>query len=339
MSRPAPATTSWPASHRDPVPVILRALVAALVLGLVPAGVPADASALIPTDPGRPVPATLRGVTTESITRLGALDRALRRHEATPTVRVVFQAGEPAASYAPAVRRLRRHAYLLGQPFDSTATRAVTVDGYRDRVASYVARFGDRVDLWEIGNELNGSWVGLPKDIDAKVAAAFDVVEKDHAAEHLRSVITLNYWPSHDCYAHPWEATVSFARQLPRRVRHGVDYVLLSFYETACSPRAHPTDAQFRRTFRRLGRIFPHARLGMGEVGAQRRSDGLPANPSLAEKQRIARRYYGLQPAMSKAFGDRWVGGYFWWYYYQDAVTAPRSRSLWPMLDRLLARL
>ena len=94
MSRPAPATTSWPASHRDPVPVILRALVAALVLGLVPAGVPADASALIPTDPGRPVPATLRGVTTESITRLGALDRALRRHEATPTVRVVFQAGE-----------------------------------------------------------------------------------------------------------------------------------------------------------------------------------------------------------------------------------------------------
>jgi hypothetical protein len=65
----------------------------------------------------------------------------------------------------------------------------------------------------------------------------------------------------------------------------------------------------------------------------------LATNPSLAEKRRVARRYYGLQPAMRTAFGDRWVGGYFWWYYYQDAVTAPRSRSLWPTLDRLLARL
>jgi len=314
---------------------MLRALVAALVL----AGVPAGAAEAIPTEPGRGLPDTWRGVTTESVARLGALDRALARHAEPPTVRVVFQPGEGPGAYATAVRRLRRHAYLLGQPFDSTATRAVSVAGYRARFAAYVERYGDRIDLWEIGNELNGSWVGRPRSIDAKVAAAYDVVERDHADEQLRSVITLNYWPSHDCYAHAWEATVPFARQLPKRVRHGVDYVLLSFYETACSPRAHPTDAEFRRTFRQLGRVFPQARLGMGEVGAQGRSDGLATNPGLAEKKRIARRYYGLQPAMATAFGDRWVGGYFWWYYYQDAVVAPRSRSLWRTLDHLLTGL
>ncbi|MFN8195370.1 MAG: Tat pathway signal sequence [Nocardioidaceae bacterium] len=316
---------------------MLGPAVAALALALLPLS--GGVAVAPPVEAGRPLPVPLRGVTTESVGHLDALVRALARHTTTPTVRVVFQPGRSPASYATAVRRIRRHAYVMGQPFDSTATRAASVGDFRRRFEAYVDRFGDRVDVWEIGNELNGEWVGRPRDIDAKVAAAFDVVERRHRAEHLRSAVTLNYWPSHDCYAHRWEQTLRFARQLPSRVRKGVDLVLLSFYETACSPRAHPTDARFVRVFRALGRVFPHARLGMGEIGAQGRADGLPADPTLREKKRIAERYYGLQPTLAAELGARWVGGYFWWYYLQDAVLAPRRRSLWPTLDRLLAAL
>ena len=314
---------------------MLRTVVAGLVLGLLPG----SGAGGLPTDPDRPLPLPLRGVTTESVRPLPGLVRALARHQEAPTVRVVFQPGEPPSSYARAIRRLRHHAYVMGQPFDSTATRAASVAEYRDRVAAYVDRFGSRVDLWEIGNELNGEWVGTPRDIDRKVAAAYDVVERQHRTEHLRSVITLNYWPSHDCYAHRWEQTLRFARQLPGRVRRGVDVVLLSFYETACVPRAHPTDQQFVRVFTALKRIFPTSQVGMGEIGAQGRADGLPANPTLAEKQRIANRYYGMHAALRTELGERYVGGYFWWYYQQDAVLAPRRRSLWPLLDGLLASL
>ena len=73
----------------------------------------------------------------------------------------------------------------------------------------------------------------------------------------------------------------------------------------------------------------------MGEIGAQGRADGLPRDPSLAEKRQVADRYYGMHAALRRAIGRRYVGGYFWWYYHQDVVTAARGRSLFGTLDRL----
>lgn len=223
----------------------------------------------------------------------------------------------------------------MGEILDSTALKSTSVDAYRQRTRDYVNRFGNQIDIYEIGNELNGEWVGTPTDINAKVQAAYDVVEKENAGLGLRSAVTLNYWPSSDCYAQPWENTDTFAAQMPTEVRHGVDYVFLSFYETACDPRAYPTDAQFTAQMTRLHTLFPNARIGIGEIGAQGKDDGLPTNPTLTEKQRIATRYYGLQPAAKAALGDTYVGGYFWWYYYQDAVTTTPTTSLWPTLNTI----
>ncbi len=313
-----------------------------LVVGLMLASlaapsVPAQAGGEPSPAAGRPLPLPLHGVTSERTDHLDLLVRTLGRHRVTPTVRVVFQQGRSAASYDRAISRLRRVAYVMGQPFDSTATKSATVKEYADRVEAFARRFGDRVDIWEIGNELNGEWVGTPAEINAKVAAAFDVIEGDLAAEHLRSAITLNFWPSSDCYAQRWERTLPFARAMHRRVRRGVDFVFLSFYETACSPRARPSARRFAATLSELKDIFPKAQVGLGEVGAQGRADGLPTNPSLAEKQRVAERYYGMQAELRRALGRRYVGGYFWWYYFQDAVLPPSRRSLWDTLDDLLA--
>ncbi len=319
--------------------IVGAAVAACLALGLALGLAPGPASGGAEDASARPLAKPLRGVTLESVDRLDEVEQALARHRRRPTARIVFQHGSGPADYARAVRRLHDDASLMGEILDSTAVRRTSVAAYRERTRDFVRRFGRRLDLYEIGNELNGEWLGRPHSIDAKVAAAYDVVEREHAGLRLRSVITLNYWPSHDCYAHDWEATLPFARQLPRRVRRGVDVVLLSFYETACSPRAHPGVRQFASTLRALTRIFPGAQVGIGELGAQGRADGLPSDPTLAEKQRIARRYIGMHDRLRAAVGSRYVGGYFWWYYATDAVPWDRADSLWPTLEDLYAGL
>lgn len=291
------------------------------------------------TKPLRTPEEPLRGVTLESVRHLGAIEQALARHSFRPTARIVFQRHAGPARYARAVRRLDDVAHLMGEVLDSTAVRRTSVREYRSRTRAFVRRFGSRLDFYEIGNELNGEWLGRPRTINAKVAAAYDVVEEQHAGLGLRSVITLNYWPSRDCYAHEWEATLPFARRMPARVRHGVDVVLLSFYETACSPRAHPSADQLGSTLRALTRIFPAAQVGIGELGAQGRADGLPRDPTLAEKQRIGRRYVGMHHRLRADVGPRYLGGYFWWYYATDAVPWDRPRSLWPTLEDLYSGL
>ena len=125
-----------------------------------------------------------------------------------------------------------------------------------------------------------------PAEINAKITAAHDIV----AQAGRPTALTLNYWSSPDCYEHAWEDTMRFARTVTRQP----DYVFLSIYETACDPPQHPTAADIAHTLTALGTVFPHARLGIGEVGAQNRSDGQSQDPGLAEKQQIAQYYYGM---------------------------------------------
>lgn len=285
------------------------------------------------TAPGRPIPDTLYGVTTEIVSNLPALETSLGRHAKRPTTRVVFQQGTSPSYYSEPVERLRSKSYIMGQILDSTALEATSASNYASRTRNFVNQFKDKIDIYEIGNELNGEWVGSPSSTYAKVQAAYNVVEKENAHLKLRSAVTLNYWPSSDCYAHSWENTTSYARGMPADVRNGVDYLFLSFYETACSPRAYPTNEQFISIFNTMKSLFPNAKIGMGEVGSQGTVDGLPSDPTLAEQQRIANRYYGMHDALKAKLGDRYVGGYFWWYYYQHAVPHNKPNSLWPTLE------
>ena len=300
-----------------------------------PAAPPPWGHAALPKTAGRPIPATLRGITIDSPARLIALTTSVRALHSVPTVRLVLDPGTQPQDYAPAIDRLRGAAYVMAELTDSVAMRRISVSGVRQRARTFGAAFKDSVDIWEIGNEVNGAWVGRSQaEIDAKVGAAFDVI---HGELGKPTALTLNYWSGPQCYAKPWEVTLDYARAMPERVRLGADYVLLSLYETACDPVQRPSARQLAETFRALAVIFPNAKLGMGEIGAQGVADGLPAEPTLAEKQRIARRYYGMDAALRSKLGARWVGGYFWWYYTRDAVPADRAGSLWPTLDALLS--
>lgn len=280
------------------------------------------------TTPGRAIPATLRGITTEFITDMPSLSAAVDKHTATPTVRVVFQNDTAASYYQSAVATLRQYGYIMGEISDSTALAAQTLSQYRARVTSYVSTFTNTIDIYEIGNELNGEWVGSgPAEINAKVQAAYDVVKKDFASYNLRTAITLNYWPNHDYYMYDWENTLTYAQSIPQEIRYGIDYLLLSFYEEAGDPQVRPTDQDFITIFSSLMPLFPNAKIGMGEIGTA----------NAIEKTRVANRYYGMHVALKSALGPRYTGGYFWWYYYQDCVPWNKSGSLWNLIDSNLS--
>lgn len=302
-----------------------------------PTSTSAALRAPLPLATDRALTLPMRGVTADSVADLPNLVAALRAHHAAPTVRIVMDPDRVPADYAPAIDRIRPHAYVMAQLLDSTAMAAFSTAQVRQRARDFTQALGGRVDVWEVGNELNGAWVGRnPAEINAKALAAWQVVAGER---HLRTAITLNYWSGPDCYEKPWEPTLTFARGMSAPLRGGVDYVFLSIYETACDPVQRPSSAKLAATLAALGRIFPKAQLGIGEIGAQGRADGLPADPTLAEKQVIARRYYGMQADLAARLGPRFVGGYFWWYYAEDAVPRLRAESLWPVLDELLTGL
>jgi hypothetical protein len=293
------------------------------------------------TAPGRAIPDTLYGVTTESVENLSGLNTSLTKHTKRPMTRIVFQSGTNPSSYTSAVNTLRNTSYIMGEIMDSDGLKKISTANYRTRAANFVNTFKNNIDIYEIGNELNGEWAGTQASTLAQLQAAYDVVEKDNASLNLKSAITLNFWPNSGFYENPWENTETYAKSIPAEIRNGVDYVLLSFYETALDDKKTPSiesytpaSSEFVSMFNKFKTIFPNAKLGMGEIGAQGTDDDLPRDATFTEKQTIANRYYGMHNTLKTAIGPRYVGGYFWWYYYQDAVPYNRSQSVWPTIEQ-----
>jgi hypothetical protein len=97
----------------------------------------------------------------------------IREHR-IPTVRIVFQTENQAADYLTAVKRLHgvkadgsdRIAYVMGLIVDSQFMYEFNdIDRHpgRDilrRTENFAEVLGDFVDIWEVGNEVNGEWVG-----------------------------------------------------------------------------------------------------------------------------------------------------------------------------------
>lgn len=296
-------------------------VVAGVVLGVLLAGVsPGGSSGVVPAEPERdrivrPMPAgPIYGVTTDDGYSPRVLNRSARRLARTPTTRIVFDEGIGPRQYAAAVRSMRRHSYLLGQILDSSGMRDYSVVEYRQRVANYLRVMGDDVDLWEIGNEVNGEWLGPSRQTSRKIGGAYDLATR---GGH-RTVLTPYYNPG--CAERPGNRMFPWLRQhVPDRVKQGVDYVLISYYEHACGN--HRFDVEhWTGVFERLRTIFPHSQIGFGEVGTR-------PGAGVRKKAATMRRYYGLPIDV-----EGYVGGYFWWYYRQDCIPW-HQRRLWRVLD------
>jgi hypothetical protein len=268
--------------------------------------------------PGRPLPRPLFGVTVAGAVRLSPLVNSVRHLGKMPTTRIYFDTGRPASSYLAVVRALRPVSYLMGELLDSSDESRISVAEYRERVKTYLSLFGRNIDIWEIGNEVNGNWVGRYPTVRDKLADAY----KEVSAAGGRTALTLYY--NVGCHDGAGELSpLAFSRKyVPRVVRLGLGYVFLSYYEDDCDGRRPPT-ATWTAYFRKLHTLYPHALLGFGEIGM----NAPVTRKTMSAAEVLLRHYYGLPLRLSY-----YVGGYFWWYYAQDCVPW-RNKPLCPDLQ------
>ncbi|MFI5533273.1 hypothetical protein ACIA8O_32500 [Kitasatospora sp. NPDC051853] len=281
-----------------------------------PAASPAGST---PAPPDRALPDTLYGVTLDDLTGLPALVASLTALPQRPTSRIVFDAGADPADYTEAVAALHPVSYLMGLPVDSSAVAGTSLTEYHDRTAGLLAAFGGRIDLWEVGNEVNGGWLGPAEEVTAKVTDAYRQV----VAAGGRTALTLYYNPG--CAEDPEHEMLPWARaELPQELRDGLDHLLVSYYEDECDGYRPPL-AEWDSVFTELAGLFPHARVGFGE-------NGLADRRAAAEQKAEQLTHYYTLPVTA----PRYLGGHFWWYYAEDMLPYPPANSLWTALARAI---
>jgi hypothetical protein len=256
--------------------------------------------------------APLFGVTIDRISQLRSVGSALAALPHRATTRVYFDVHEPAGYYASAVASLHGASAIMGELLDSSEESSISTVALRARVQEYLAALAGSVDIWEVGNEVNGNWTGDYAVVAEKLTAAFDAV----SAAGGRTALTLyanNFGPE-NCGDGSGELTpAQFSeRYVPARVAAGLNYVLLSYYPSQCGGR-EPSSAQVKSSLQALHAIYPNAALGFGEVGLPTRVK----RSSRATAEQIMRWAYSLAPGL-----PYYIGGYFWWYGAEDALRA-----------------
>lgn len=264
----------------------------------------------------------LDGVTVDEVSNLSGLVSAVGHFRVMPTVRIVLDTGATVGSYARAIAALEPHAYLMGELLDSSEETQVSASAEQRRVAAYLGRYGSRVDVWEVGNEVNGNWLGPYSEVAAKLVGAYDQV---HAAGR-RSALTLfaNDLARGHCGDGERELTPAqfTTRYVPLRVRDGVDVALLSWYEQSCGG-VRPAAARWDSEFAALHRLYPHALLGFGEVGLERPV----SSRTLGYARGMIAYYYRLAIDV-----PGYLRGSFWWYFTEDAVPWA-TKPIWSALN------
>ena len=255
----------------------------------------------------RPLPEHVLGVTVTDVGPLDGITDALRNLAQRPTTRIVFDSRRQAITYVPAARAIHAVSYVMGELVDSVDVPDVSLDVYAARTTDYLDELSDLVDIWEIGNEVNGEWLGPSEKVSAKINAAYKLVkERD-------KLTALTLYFNQGCVQQPDHELFTWAaNNIPEDMRQGLDYVWISYYEQRC----HGQEPDWNSVFARLHDQFPHAKLGFGGCGTS----------VAADKAELVRHFYGLE-----VDAPSFVGGYFWWYFREDMQ--PSSAPLWTVLN------
>jgi hypothetical protein len=296
-----------------------RVLGPAFVVALVASGSPATVGAVAVTA----TPRQVVGVTVDSTSHLGRTLRSLERLDRPVWTRLVLDINpaHPAAvgPYPAAARRLSEVSTVMGELADSSELKRITSRQLARRTSAALKAMRGAVSMWEIGNEVNGSWTGKPSAVARKVRRTYHVVNS------AGQPTALTLYENHGCGDGRRELSpAAWARaHVSASVRAGLDEVLLSYYEAQCRG-IRPTAAQWAERFGTLHRLFPNAKLGFGEVGMPH-----PATRATRSSARsIVRHYYRLRLSAAD-----YVGGDFYWYYVED-MTPWHHSALWHTLAR-----
>jgi hypothetical protein len=292
---------------------------------------------------GRTVPSPIYGVTLDDVSNPSSTIISLSKLVHMPTARIVFDTGETPSYYAQPIQQFRPISYIMGELIDSSFMKHYkTVSAVQSWTNSYVNTLGSQVDIWEIGNEINGNWLSRQSngaDVMPKIEAMFDIVYAQGGATALTFFYEGEPTDPNNCIAtdhggndmFTW-ITQQFQLNLPpaqrsaetEKIRLNVNYVLISWYPDQC-PGENP---HWPWVFDRLADIFPNSKVGFGELGT--------ANPEYGSSFEINQinQYYPMAKTVS-GLPARYVGGYFWWYFAEELV--PWPGSLGAVLNAALA--
>lgn len=254
-----------------------------------------------------------------------------------PFSRIVFDEQVNASSYVAACNAINPVSFIMGEILDSFYVNTYTPAQYSARVTDYLNTLGTKVDLWEVGNEINGEWVAVhtnaptaqdTADIVTKIYDAYKQVK----ARGYRAALTL-YWSgppdngTASCWAQVSNAMIPWAtNNIPTDMKNGLDYVLVSFYEDDCKPAA-TTD--WDSVFQTLASMFPNSQLGFGENGTKIAGTAVSVQQNKID---YINKWYSL--AVS---APRYINGHFWWYGRQDLLPGNSSNAIWNAYNTVTA--
>jgi len=289
------------------------------------------------------IPVPVHGVTVEDTHDIATQSfqtkviTALSNLSVKATTRLVYTPGNAACYYQAATNDIHAVSYIMGQPVDSSEMKCFTPAQYMSRFQDYVTTLGSVVDMWEVGNEINGDWLyGSTKgcqpkatvgstsqaDVMTKMTQAYEYVKAQGGVTEL----TLYEYPdlNSNCVSNgsthdmiPWVQA-----NVPSDMKQGLDYVLVSYYNDSC-PGSRP-EPNWNSVFQQLAAIFPNARLGFGEVGWSKKS-----NDTTSYITNLVDHFYELSVT-----APNYVGGYFYWEFSLDMV--PDTKPLWAVINTAL---
>lgn len=241
--------------------------------------------------------------------KLAAQTQALTSLPKRPWARVVADIGTTPADFARSLPAVHAVASTIVELGDSSEVKGLSPDAYRAWVESLTSAYASQVDVWEIGNEVNGEWVGAPADEMERVQAAYDAVRAVGGKTMLTLYYNPNCWAKRSNELFNWLA----AGNVPSSM--AIDYVTISYYPGDCN-NYWPAAATWQSVFDKLHKAFPQAQLGFGEAGTSQRS--------LSTAARIAlwKRYVAVKIA-----GDNYAGLGLWWTWAEDGV--PAHSAFW----------
>lgn len=230
---------------------------------------------------------------------------AIRGMPVKPTVRIVMSDEISPEKYKKLFMQINKVAYVMASPVDSYYMNLYKgEESYLKRFKDSYAALSDYVDIWEIGNEINGvEWIKQdPELIIGKVSKANAFIR----SEGGKTALTLYYTDPDKEDMFEWISEY-FSDELYREV----DYILLSYYEDD----NEGYKPKWEQVFSSLEKTFPGVKLGIGECGS------ISENSSVSDKIERARSYYTMESC-----SENFIGGYFWWSWIQDCVPHKDNR-------------
>lgn len=196
-------------------------------------------------------------------------------------------------------------------------TRAQYKQRFIDFLNYYNGTNASVLEAWEVGNEVNGSW--LSAAIPNKIADA--ALEVRNRQPNAKTVLTLFWQINTDTKAN---SMFNWARtNLPASTCQNIDMVLISQYAEQA-----PMGLAFDQVMNVLHSEFPSQQIGLGELGYwipdQQYWWAFDQNDPLGAGLRgTAAQYYPASFAYPSS-----VGGVFWWNFITEFTPDPQLQDI-----------